>query len=369
MKRIALITKYSWVNISTSVINTALYWADKGYIVDVFLERPDDKRFTPLNFGNRSINIVRSSILARFRLDDLLFYLNYFNRNVDYEWVIGFDIDGLIRAGICQFFGGFEVIYHSLEFYEPQAKTPRALVIKWMERHFSSKASYVFTQDALRCEFLHRDLRIGKDKFKIIYNSPNGNTIRSRHNYFRKLFDIPDNLLVVLCVGSLIKEHYVYNLVDSVSTWMKNFTLVLHGWFPDDKVKRYVLEQQKLLPEMIHISDELFDNENKYVPFQSCDIGFVGFLPVSKNMEYSAGSAGKLFDFLRTGKPIVAFNTPGMFELIEGNGVGFVFNEPGEIACLLLKIKDNYEILSQNCYDTYKTYEFNCQYERIFATI
>jgi len=369
MRRIALIAKYSWAGISTSLINTALFWAAKGYAVDIYLEQPDENKFPFPNVSGKNIRVIRTAITFSSLVDDVVFCQKYFDRRVIYQWVIGFDVEGLLRAGICQLLCGGKVIYHSLEFYEPKHKTLKSSFKKILEKYFSRKAAYVFTQDTNRVEFLEKNLNIQKEKFRLIYNSPSGEIIKAHADYFRDKFNISRESRIVLCVGSLMKETLVYEVVESVKYWDEKFVLVLHGWFSDKTVMEFVRQQQEKSPDKIFISDQLFDHWNKYIPFQSCDIGFVGFSSDTNNLKYAAGSAGKTFDFLRTGKPIVAFDSPGMMELIEGNGAGYVFSHVREIASVLSKIDQIYDSIHQNCFAAYNQYEFNGQYDKVFAAL
>lgn len=369
MKHIALIVKYSWAGISTSLINTALFWEEKGYAVHIYLEKPDEKRFPFPDFPKRNIRVIRTVITSLNLMDDFIFCRKYFDKRTGYQWIIAFDIDGLIRAGICQLLFGCRVIYHSLEFYEPKHKTFKSTIMKILEKYFSRKAVYVFTQDASRVVFLEKDLNIPKEKFRLIYNSPTGETIKDQADYFRDKFNISCESRIILCVGSMIREHLLFDIVESVKWWDEKFVLVLHGWFPDKSVMEFVRQQQEKSPNKIYISDQLFDHWNKYIPFQSCDIGFVGFSSDTNNLKHAAGSAGKLFDFLRTGKPIIAFDSPGMAELIEGNGTGFIFSNWREISSALSKIDKSYDSIRQNCFAAYSQYEFNSQYDKVFAAL
>ncbi len=264
---------------------------------------------------------------------------------------------------------GGRVIYHSLEFHEPRRRTPKTFLAKLLERHFAGRAEYVFTQDTVRAEYLAQDLHVPKARFRLIYNSPRGGVIRDPADYFRDRFGISRESRIVLCVGSLMRETLVMDVVGSVKHWDAKFVLVLHGWFPDKAVKEFVCRMQGESPGRIYVSDRHFEHRNKYVPFQSCDIGFVGFSSDTNNLKYAAGSAGKLFDFLRTGKPIIAAGSPGMAELVEGNAAGFVFNDAQEMPAALRRMDESYEVISRNCLAAYGQYEFDRQYEKVFAAL
>ena len=367
-KRIAFITKFGWVGISSSVINSAIFWESKGYAVDIYSERPDFKRFPLPQFPSKKINFIITEIHKKFLFDDIFFRIKYF-RKKEYKWIIGFDHLGLIRAGICSIFTKNKLVYHSLEFFEPKKKLLKNKIIKLLERLFASKAKHILTQDSHRVEFLKKDLNQNNKKIKIIFNSPIGDIFPDNSDYFREQFNIPKTKRIVLGIGSLIREHLIINLVDSLSKWQDEFVLVLHGWFPNIEIKNYVINEMKNFPNKLFISEKLFGNDEKYIPFQACDIGFVGFLPLNNNLKYAAGSAGKTFDFMRTGKPILAYKTPGMKELIEDNKVGLVFSEFKEIDIPLSKIKTNYNIYHDNCLKSFAKYEFNAQYDKFYRSV
>lgn len=143
----------------------------------------------------------------------------------------------------------------------------------------------------------------------------------------------------------------------------------MHGWFPDNTVRDYVVRKAKLLPGRIFISENLFSQEDKYIPYLSSDIGFLGFDSESDNIKLAAGSAGKLFDFLRTGIPIVGYETPGMRALLEGNKVGFVFSDYSKLPSAFSKIAGVYDEYRKNCFNVSRDFEFNKQYDSVYKTM
>lgn len=367
MKRVALICNFPWVGISTSVINTALIWDSVGYFVDVFCEKPDIIRFPLPKYNNRSINYIITNINKRIIFGDYYFRKSYFIEK-DYEWAIGFDYSGVIRAGIACLGTKTKLIYHSLEFFEPDSSNYKNKVIKFLETTFAGRAEFIFTQDEYRKKFLAKDLKQPVERFKIVYNSPIGDVIKESSNYFRTLFNIPENKKIVLCVGSLISEHYLIELVESVETWSEEFVLILHGWFPVKSIKEFVFSNKMKCPGRIFTSEQLFSTFEKHIPFIACDIGFVGFKPIDNNTIYAAGAAGKIFDFMRAGKPILALDTPGMSEIIKTD-LGIIFSEKEKIKDSLIKILQNYNNYSQNCFEQFNAYEFSCQYRSILKFI
>ncbi|MCX6238344.1 MAG: glycosyltransferase [Bacteroidia bacterium] len=365
MKSVAFICKYSWVGISASVLNSAIFWESNGYCVDIYCEKPNLEKFPLPGFADKKINWIISGISGRYFSDDFYFRFKYF-KNRRYDWIIGFDHTGIIRALIVSLGTKSKLIYHSLEFYEPEKKSFKRKLVKYIEILSSFKSRFIFTQDQYRIDFLKNDLKQRATKFKIIYNSSYGNTNLESSDYFRDIFNISKQKKIVLCVGSLIKEHYIIDLLNSMDSWDENFVLVLHGWIPDETTRKFVDIKIQDNPDSVFLSEKLFNSENKDIVFQSCDIGFVGFVPINNNLRFAAGSAGKISDFIKSGKPILAFNSPGMKEIIEDNSVGVVFNFPSEIGTALRIITKEYDVLKQNTLTCFRKYDFMKQYEIIF---
>ena len=83
----------------------------------------------------------------------------------------------------------------------------------------------------------------------------------------------------------------------------------------------------------------------------------------------AAGSAGKIFDFMMTGVPMVAINSPGMKEIIQVNKIGVVVDDINEINNALKYITLNHVSLKRNALNTFKYYEFNNQYETVYNSM
>jgi len=366
-KRIALITKFGWVGISTSVINSAIFWESKGYSVDIYCEKPDNRFRLPC-FNTKNIKFIVSQINHGFIVDDIIFYFKFFFFKEKFSLIICFDFPAIIRGGLAGLLTNTPYIYHSLEFFEINSKSTKNKIKKYLEKKFARFSLSIFTQSEARLKYLSTNLSISKNKIKISYNSPIGDPLHIKSNYFQKKFMIAQNRKIVLCIGSLIKEHFIIELIKSISDWPEEFVLILHGWFSNSEDENYILCKQKECINKLFISRELFDEDNKYIPYLSCDIGFVGFRPENNNLKYAAGAAGKLFDFMRAGKPIIAYDSLDMFNIVHEK-VGLIFKDIKEIPNVLKKIKENYKKYSTSCYEIYEQYEFFQQYEKVYKTL
>lgn len=367
MKKIGIVTKFSWVGISTSVLNTARFWAEKGYSVDLLLEQPDIDRFPLPLFESKLINIIIVKSNKIPILNDIIFCYRYLHQR--YIYIIAFDCEGLIRAGFGHIIFRLNIIYHSLEFYEPSKRSITSSIKQVLEKVFAQKSKFVFSQSIDRLSWLQRRLGLNQSQLKLIYNSPIGKIIVTQNDYFRKKYGISPDVKIILIIGSIIKEHFVEDLINELKLYESNYVFIFHGWFPDQTLLGLLAEAQKESQGKIELSKELFSDDDKYIPYTSCDLGFVGFKPITDNLKYAAGSAGKLFDFMRTGVPVIANDIPGMRELVTKNGIGDVFNDIQELPKIIQKLLSDYKYYSRNSKRAFDNYEFVHQYQKVYNEI
>lgn len=366
-RHVALLANYSWAGITSPLINTAGYLIERGYSVDLYLERPDLDRFPLPHFITEAANVIVTRGPGRGILSDIQFAATRGSPPYRYVAVIAFDYQAILRGWFLNKLAGGTLIYHNLEFLLPAGL--RGFRNKLRERLGARYAKFVVTQDDLRSIWLSRDLRLSPDKFRVVSNSSRGLTVTGDSGYFRRTFKIDDDKRIVLCIGSMISEHFVEELTASATSWNDGFVLVLHGWFPDARLKRALLRMQQQAPERIFISERLFDDTTKFIPFLSCDIGFVGFDTKSPNHKFAAGSAGKLFDFMKAQKPILARDTPGVTRLVQEQQIGVTFTSTGEIQESLSILVERYEGLRRNCVAAFPLFEFDHLYSPFWREV
>lgn len=211
---------------------------------------------------------------------------------------------------------------------------------------------------------------LGVTHAHIVYNSPYRQiNHKTKYGYFHEKFNIPSNTKIVLAIGSLITQHYIYELAQTLLEWPENIVLVLHGWFADENFRNKIMALQIKYEGKLYISTEIFSAADKYIPYLSSDIIFVGFRPDNHNLRLSAGSAGKLFDAMMCGKPVLAYDSPGMRDLVEINNIGVVFDHQAAIPESISEIMKNLKHLSINSLDTFKKYEFANKYKEVMLSI
>jgi len=371
---VALITAHGWVGISNPVIHTAQFLAENGYRVDIFMTTDAaceemgishpvlEHAHIQVYAGAGSASPVQTTAVlgdVQVPLSDIEFVDTYRHHPGEYEWLIGFDPGGLNRAGLLSLIWKVPYVYHSLELYENDWPG------KATERWFSDRALLVLTQDETRADILAELNQVSRDKVQVAYNSAPGETTSQKKDYFHRALGIPAEKRIVLAAGTLLPIHGIDAIVDSVADWPDEFVLVLHGWIPERKFERVLHDRISRHKERIFLSMEILDQDHKNDIFQSTDIGLVFFRPEGINYKFAAGSSGKLFDFMRSGVPIIGNDIPGMRALVADNGCGVVVPDATGIGAALAAMPERYSELSQNGLQAYPQYEFGRCYRKV----
>ena len=333
---IALITAHSWVSISSPVLNTAHWYLDQGF--EVWLYLPFLPEHPPHGFPGieprQGLHLVGFQPRLHYqapwrwlkRLLAVKWPLDFFD-DVEFGWVhrrppphlrtiIAYDHQGLERAIQVNRFWKKPVVYHNLEFLEtPGFRQQR-------EQLNAKQASCVLTQDDNRAGILSSLLGINRARIWVSYNSGRGGTKNDRHRLFHARFNLRLDKKVVLFIGSIIPEHGIYEVLRSLPGLPDSHCLILHGWVTNPAIKEALEQHQILFPQKLYWSSDLIPASRKYQLFASADIGLVLFTGEGLNYRYAAGSAGKLFDCLQTGTPMLGNPIPGMEGFLEGNGAG-----------------------------------------------
>lgn len=366
-KSVALITGYGWAGVTVSLAMCIEYLSNTGYKIDVFIDKDGicksyglndplyDKAEVDTLFFNKDEAITNEYVSYKnitIPLNDKLFvdFITALKRN--YDFIIGFDINGLVRAGMYAIENMIPYYYFSLEFYEQEDQ------LKDAERYFSKQAYGVLTQDRFRAQILSSTLGIKEDKCFEVFNTTIGDVVVEKSKFLRELFSIESNRKIVLCAGTLLEITGVDVIIESAKKWSDNFVLVLHGWIPDKNLSIQIEKAVNDYPNKIFYSSKPLPHKDKFEIFSSADIGLVYYKPINLNLKYAAWSSGKFFDFCRCGVPVVANNIPNMCLLVEKNGCGFVLNDFTNINQTFEKIIEKYDYFSKNAHSAFYKYSF-----------
>ena len=372
MHRVGIFTTSGRDALYSPFINSVLYLSQCGYKVDIFALASD--KFPAPEFNSADIQYIpirlsRSHVPGGSQLITLL-RINRLLRDKQYHFFIGFDPGGLINAAVLGVLRKTPYIYHSLEIVsESTLSTRRQRLKKFLERLLSKQAVLTITQDEVRADILARENRLDRNQVTVVYNAPLGEPLPAKSSWLRDRFRIPETQYIVLAVGSLIEEHLVDQIAESVSGWPEQFTLVLHGWFASEAFEKRLRQIANSQSDRVFISTELLPHDKRHLVFQSADIGLAFYKPVNENLRYVGAAAGKIFDFMRCGVPVIANDLPGMKELIEGNQWGVVISDSSAIPHVLSMIERHYQKYRDQSLRAFERYDFARSYARALNRI
>jgi glycosyltransferase involved in cell wall biosynthesis len=82
---------------------------------------------------------------------------------------------------------------------------------------------------------------------------------------------------------------------------------------------------------------------------ETCDMGFLAYNSERPDFHYIANASGQLVEFLRCGKPVIAFGRSNLQQLIEGERIGVHIEGISELRDAIRTIAADYDAYSQNC--------------------
>jgi len=211
----------------------------------------------------------------------------------------------------------FDYQIASLELYNTQS-----LLVK---RAFQN-ANLVTTQDELRKQQIEKYYCISKpSKTDILYNSS-----LSFEEITLDKIEVPQriqNQMKLLFIGSLISEHCIEEVIDWVEEIPENNCIIFHGWGLSAKNRLKIERLEELYPHKVWLSQLILNEKDKWKMYNIADFGIVMFNKNHRNNEFAGLSAGKLFDFIRVGVPVIVSDSKLLSQYVTKNNLGFVYRK------------------------------------------
>ena len=166
----------------------------------------------------------------------------------------------------------------------------------------------------------------------------------------RELLNMPQDKKIVLYVGGVMKKKGIFVLLDTAAMMNSDWLFEIVGWFvhdESDKAKKYVEERK-----IDNVVFRGYAPRNEIINYLAAADALV--IPNSSLYEETRlfTSPMKLFEYMSSGRPIVASATPTMLEILnEKNAVLVEPDNPEALKNGLFKIfqnKDLAESLAEN---------------------
>ncbi len=417
-KRAAIFFWDGWISVSPSITNTMMMLSKNGYEIDCITryplhDFPEDVIFpegvhiyrqgqlnipvtkkiaetisteepaSKISISGRikkrlGINNLRTDAIRNKRLmSEFLEYVRFGKKITsghNYDFVIGVDTYGLAAAGRAMQKTKFPLIYFSLEIsFINDLKYLAERILKKIEKYFHRKADLTIIQDMYRLEALYHENSVSLEavKYLIVPNAPVGKFQKINSTYFRDIFDLQENDVIILHAGGLSTGYMNNEIAASAATWPENYKLVFHfsEFLPDDFPELIKLKTLSNHKALISPKPVAFDKLAEIS--SSAQIGIV-FYNKDRGLNHSliVGASGKLANYLRCGLPVIALNLPGFKELFDKYGCGVVVDSAEENAKAIETIMSDYKRYSENaarCYD--EVYEFESHFNQLFPAL
>lgn len=281
------------------------------------------------------------------------------------RFAVAFDIEALVAAAVAHRLRRVPYAYFSRELHLSWDEVGwPAKALKRLERWAHGGARWTILQDAARAALLARDNRVEASRILILPNAPCGPVPRDERHDLRDKLAIEPGVSIVLYAGGMTSVMMAAELAESVASWPREALLVLHGVASEP----YATELRRVVdrhPGRIVWSTSLVPPDELEGVYGSAAVGLAFYRPIDDNHRYVGHAAGKLFQYLKMGVPVIANDLPGMRELLEDRGCGRVVGHPGEIGDAIASLLPATAALRERCRAVFEEFEF----ERCFGRV
>ena len=344
------------------IYTTITHLKNSGHELYVFYERSEYCSSIGLNnrfFDYSDVNIIEyspkdfeqsQSLSANEVAEDLdVFCANFImSYSISFDVIIGYEPRGLIRGAFIKSQLNCKLVYFSLEILDSDCSLKKA------EIHYSKDADIIITQDKFRAEIISKLNDYDRHKIYPVFNTTIGPPINKKSSFLRETFKIPEEKIILLSPGSIMRSTGLYQLLDVASKCENNLAIVFHGWMPYQKDREFFAKVKDKFPETVYHSEKLFSHEEKFKIHTSADVGFIFYEPRDINYEYAVWSSGKFFDFMRCGIPVLCKSMLNAESLVTENKVGSLYSDPNEIISKVLELGINKKDFTKSCHNTFK---------------
>ncbi len=286
-----------------------------------------------------------------------------------YRCVFACDTVSLLAARTVNLLRGVPYVYHSRELaLSWDARGAMARLAKQAERYGQRHALFTVIQDRARAALLGRDNSIPPESFTIVPNAPLGFWPGEGSASLQRRLGLPEETPIVLYAGGVTPETMVAEIIESIADWPAGPVLVVHGASQTTYLPALRTAASRF-PGRVFLSTLFTPPEEVDQLFASAAIGVAFYRPIDDNFRYVGHAAGKIFNLMKVGVPVVTNDLPGMRQLVEENGCGLVVDKPAGLGDALRRILADPERWRPACREAYPRYEFERNYAGVITRV
>lgn len=321
-----------------------LEFTQRDYEVDVFafnqVKQPD--------YGE-SINVF--PFLSAFIPDcpQAKSYLEENIANKQYEIAIGFELYGLKYAEQIANKAATRLGYYSCELYDESNpslyESNIGTLLKYL-REMMGKIDLFMIQDSDRFEECMRLLGPGTTPPKeVLYFPVCLPSLQSKYQYrseLRKALGIPEASKIVLYIGGLRENRYLYELTTYSQRLSEDTYVLIHGHSHYDPALLLRIQEMNINGR-VHLSAKDLDDEELEKMLSGADIGFLYYRADVRNDFLTGRSSSKLALYLQHHLPVIVPDYPSFQRDINEYGYGKCIHDFFELPSAVKDITDNIE--------------------------
>jgi glycosyltransferase involved in cell wall biosynthesis len=410
------------LGINITVINLAELFAEKGYSVQILIDRktfieapikfrdsrikveligeensdiPGPKDYNSrINFpqrafiwGKRALFYTAGILLIR-KPHIIINFVKFIDRPY-YEFckesmrilkdgprfLIGVEIFGLFAGLLSRLDSNRQcLIYLNMELFHYK-RTLKST--NWPKKTFElcslrSRTNFVTIQDEKRRDaFLRANPKYPLSRIILLPVTARAVELQGQSDYFRQKFAISPNRKIILHAGRIVDWAMSYEIVESAKNWPDEYVLIMHSYYLPDKNTEYFLRVDECAAKgKVFFSFGSVDYYEFNELLASAHVGLLFYKGTEENFIEIGSSSNKLAQYLRVGLPVISNSLPSLKAAIEGNKCGICVPRLTEIPQALSKITAEINSYKQNAIDCFRRqYDFSPHFEKFYKVI
>jgi len=361
--------------------------ADAGHTVDIFLDEPSYS-YCASNFNHSGVTTnvlpspakkVKSNLLLTFLAKCSERFLRFFSLKIRYkiifpekESIISMLKNKIVQSApdiiityeirsLASLFWNITipVVYINFELLDWNEGTwafHYKYLLKTIEKDMLPKLAKVYVTSPLRAQIFVRINNCPDTMVHPLPVVPQGLEQAQSNNYFRKKFNLSQDIKIVLHAGHIVPWTLLHEIIPTVSQWPEKTVFVIHTW-DKQKVPTDYLEQLITLANGLPVffSFESIPKNDVCSAWASADIGIAFYQSIDDNFTEILFSSNKFGEYMKAGLPVICSNHPSLKEFVDRHGIGKAISTTG-CATSVIDIcnkYDEYAAAVKQCHQQY----------------